>query len=82
MTIDKNAELVQGEKVSEPKAKISGRINHKTMELDLLINYEANSENLFGKFATIEYKNLEGVIYNESIGFKKEDGNTFKLQAI
>lgn len=77
LTIDKTTELVTGEKISEPKAKIVGRVNHKTLEFELLVNYDVFSEQMSGQFVFDDYSVMEGVVYNERAGFTKEDGNDF-----
>lgn len=82
MEIDESTELVKGEKLNEPFAKIIGRLNHQTMEFELLINYDVFSEKMAGKFVFYDYTELDGVVYNEAAGFTKEEGNYFKLREI
>lgn len=83
LAIDKApAELVQGNKTNEPTATISGRINHESLEFELLVNYENHSEKLDGKFKDDLLEQMDGVVYNETAGFKKEDGNPIVLTSV
>jgi hypothetical protein len=83
LTIDRPpAQLIVGEKTNEPLAKISGRINHETLEFDILLNYEHHSEQISGKFIDELFEQMDGVLYNEKAGFTKEDGNQIILTSI
>lgn len=45
LAIDKPpSQCVIGEKLNEPLGKISGRLNHDSLELNVVINYEFHSE--------------------------------------
>lgn len=80
LTIDREpAESIVGDKISEPTAKVSGRVNHKTLEFDLLLNYEHHSERIKGHFVDDLMEQMEGVVFAESLGFTEEEGNRIIL---
>jgi hypothetical protein len=82
LIIDKKpAESISGEKLTEPKAKISGRMVYSTLEFSLILKYEngSNTEEMKGKFENENLSAIEGVLFNEGMGYSEKDGYKFRL---
>jgi hypothetical protein len=82
LIIDKKpAESISGEKLTEPKAKISGRMVYSTLEFFLILKYENgnNTEEMKGKFLNENLSVMEGILFNEGMSFSEKDGIKFRL---